>query len=1441
MRNLRIPVLLSVILVVSVNMFSQLSGVMPWFNEGNNYGEVQDSVYHRDPIFAFELDPESSITIDGIQDAAWDLYPALSIGRVFYDVGQGYDPAPVTKDFSAKTKLTWDEDNLYLWIEVMDDTIVESELPTRQGEDRRDLVEISWGTHFPYNPDRMGTDIGGLGHWAWNAGDGDRAYTINCGSDSIYDLRTGFVQVANQTEGEYASNIDFAYLNHDSIYIYEIKLPWSDALGLEEPVVPGDAFSFDIATEDLDTEGNERQHKMALNSLRNNLYAWRFYSGKLILLSVDSQPQNNEIVTIVPLNTTGQEEITITLDPSIACSPDSDSANLVGVPQIGMHSSAVLRGEPDVAWYHAVWWDEAGVDGTEPILMPNGDGTYSITLNPSEFYGTGDAPVKGLSMVFNNSRDWTQSARAFGEDGCVDLYATLSDIGINSNALLLDGADDYMALDNVVDDMIGNNSEYTYECWIKPESPGILFGMNYGTGDGDNNYLYSWSNLFSLWAAPNWYGTIPLEPSRWYHFAVTMDAGDNGRFYVNGMEVRSFEDNHRAVPGARFSLGQEYDWDYPTEHLGAIVDDVMIWKKARSGEEIRSDLQRETTPTDPDLLAWYTFEEINSNAVIDNSSYNNLGILNGNPRLVPSYGSIFGSPPQPFDLRGFPSQSSVALSWASNNWLPGELYNIYLGEEYQGTSVANHFRVIGLEPQIEYDIYVAAVNGLTGEESERSQMTISTLSLTPVLPALTAPVIDGEVDPIWNTLSTTNILDKIAMGEAVSEEDLSNSFRTMWDQDALYFLFEVKDDSIVWDLPYLGWDLDGQEIYLDMGNEKVSWGYDTNDVQLRFIYNHPDIQQFYMGQPPWVDAASVDFAHFRTSDGFNLEIRFPWAALEVDDPHEGMEIGVEITGNDNDGGFRESILAWNAITDDAWKNPSVWGTVVLLTEDTTLNLFFNKYDSHADLPEGQAKVTVQGGAQPYSYLWSTGDTLDAIRNLYPGTYSVTVTDSEGSTKTGSVIIQDLGYYYANCSFGYEEIVVTVMTDDFGGEISWDLLVNDTVLHFIPYETYGNNTLYTTNVCVPVEEEIIFTIRDYGGDGICCANGSGYFRVESSCAVLVSGDEYSSFKSGDFTLSGIEHQAEFSFVAGQPGLEEGIKGIQTCEGQFAVIGHTDSKGAGKRDIWLIKMDGGGDTLWTATFGTPETENAVDILQSPDGGFLLLGERVSGTDRNAFLIKTDADGDKVWEKAFTHTAMFTPLNVQSFGEGYLLLAQDPGTDVATVLQVDLDGDSLWSMTDAAYPRYLETTEDGGFAILYTGGTTDSDVKIRKFDQARVFEWMSVIADTANQVGHFLQETFENDFVVSGESYSDGAESLLYLLKTDQNGNKIWSGTYGPGTAPAHTETHSLEYLVAANRDDGGALLKVDPNGNKIWEKAFGKLDAEYRLSSVTLTADNGYVAA
>jgi len=74
--------------------------------------------------------------------------------------------------------------------------------------------------------------------------------------------------------------------------------------------------------------------------------------------------------------------------------------------------------------------------------------------------------------------------------------------------------------------------------------------------------------------------------------------------------------------------------------------------------------------------------------------------------------------------------------------------------------------------------------------------------------------------------------------------------------------------------------------------------------------------------------------------------------------------------------------------------------------------------------------------------------------------------------------------------------------------------------------------------------------------------------------------------------------------GGPSEEMGLKVRRTSDQGYIITGYTKSAGKGESDAWLVKTDTEGDTLWTKTFGGDSWDWGTDVLQTEDGGYLLV---------------------------------------------------------------------------------------------------------------------------------------------------------------------------------------------------------------------------------------------
>ena len=79
---------------------------------------------------------------------------------------------------------------------------------------------------------------------------------------------------------------------------------------------------------------------------------------------------------------------------------------------------------------------------------------------------------------------------------------------------------------------------------------------------------------------------------------------------------------------------------------------------------------------------------------------------------------------------------------------------------------------------------------------------------------------------------------------------------------------------------------------------------------------------------------------------------------------------------------------------------------------------------------------------------------------------------------------------------------------------------------------------------------------------------------------------------NYTYGGIEHERARSVV-------------QTADGGYALLGETDSFGAGSFDFWLVKTDINGTAQWNQTYGGFNCEIPHSLVQTSDGGLVLIG--------------------------------------------------------------------------------------------------------------------------------------------------------------------------------------------------------------------------------------------
>ncbi len=89
---------------------------------------------------------------------------------------------------------------------------------------------------------------------------------------------------------------------------------------------------------------------------------------------------------------------------------------------------------------------------------------------------------------------------------------------------------------------------------------------------------------------------------------------------------------------------------------------------------------------------------------------------------------------------------------------------------------------------------------------------------------------------------------------------------------------------------------------------------------------------------------------------------------------------------------------------------------------------------------------------------------------------------------------------------------------------------------------------------------------------------------------------------------------------------GYSVVETIDGGYAITGETLSFGAGSSDVWLVKTDVAGTVQWNQTYGGPSGDEGSFVVETSDGGYMVVGFTWSygAGMADAWLIKTDEFG-------------------------------------------------------------------------------------------------------------------------------------------------------------------------------------------------------------------------
>jgi hypothetical protein len=308
--------------------------------------------------------------------------------------------------------------------------------------------------------------------------------------------------------------------------------------------------------------------------------------------------------------------------------------------------------------------------------------------------------------------------------------------------------------------------------------------------------------------------------------------------------------------------------------------------------------------------------------------------------------------------------------------------------------------------------------------------------------------------------------------------------------------------------------------------------------------------------------------------------------------------------------------------------------------------------------------------------------------------------------------------------------------------------------------------------------------------------------------IVTGDMGTTSSPEDVFLMKIDEACDTFWTKriGGSDAERGYSVIETTDGGFAVTGYTYSYGAGGRDVYLIKTDSLGQLEWEKYYGGALDDEGNGIVQAADGGYIIAGRTSSyGLGQgDIWLIRTDADGDTLWTRLLGGEKPDVANKLIKTSDGNFVFTGRYGIPdgagnlpIWYLVKFNVDGDTLWTKkyyfnNFTGKGNDLVEVENGnlmvaGYMYLYPV----MKPTLMKVNSMGDTLWTKGYSVNALDGLMAIDKTDDNGFVIlPGEI--NGMYGAIEVLKIDEGGNVVYVDTIGynhTNTATCYTKGNDI----------------------------------------------------
>ena len=273
-------------------------------------------------------------------------------------------------------------------------------------------------------------------------------------------------------------------------------------------------------------------------------------------------------------------------------------------------------------------------------------------------------------------------------------------------------------------------------------------------------------------------------------------------------------------------------------------------------------------------------------------------------------------------------------------------------------------------------------------------------------------------------------------------------------------------------------------------------------------------------------------------------------------------------------------------------------------------------------------------------------------------------------------------------------------------------------------------------------------------------------------------------------------------------------INATDGGYLIAANTNdsNKVKGGYDIWLIKIDTNGDTLWTKTYGGSNDDFVYNINKTNDNNYILsIGSKSNDGDFNtnnggydAWFVKINTSGNIIWKKHYGGSLNDISHSLTNTSDGYIFNVKSKSSDGdfninygesdITLIKFDIQDSIQWTkhIGGSNYDNIIKIIElENNYYLFGNTYSNDSDITnnhgawdflVIKLNNAGNILWQKCYGGSLNDVSRSAILVNNTFFIAGGSKSSDGdvannkGENDIWILNIDTAGTILWQKNYG-----------------------------------------------------------------